>query len=781
MANDSYRIRPEFIPGDPHALAGVHADGHFIPCGPGFPLFDILLPDGSRAGIPPDHPGLACSFSQPDESTLSVVYELPGMFSALVRYDLQADGMEIVTEILSESGARMVSVRSAGFTLSPDSAGPDFKGIVIPEFSGRLLTFASTPCADHDEILQSAKYLADFFAMSYPDAGMIVRPMHFSAAFTYGVGPERLHAGAVQFFRPEKTENFLTPLCHTSLALRMALVTGRPCPQDWRDIALYYRRHFIPANTAKHPWYRDAVTSGAPLHGHFSDFADYLPVAARLDYADIALWVVCGHCPKTVNLDHLYWDFIPDPGRGDYLKFKKAAALYDWKTSIHQDMDLVTVGRGWDEQYVRRRPNGDLYQDGEWGGRKSYFRSFLGFRDQWPGFIDDVFDRWDVRPGDLWHDDVNGWFYWEDYNTDHPSTRHIDREIRREIWTYCRDKRGVSMSDECLMEGMTDLNDYSHWTFCYESDVNDRIMMMPLLFLGSTYYAFSCIEATPSRDLRLPPVNFAYSLLAGVKFGITVTGPDDDLYCEPYFKNNLMWSFIADAFVETLENQDGIWHVAYSNGVTLSADPAANDFTMTIGGIDYHHYTPVNHKGYMALWASGTYRIAPGIPAPFRTRLWQSHGEGAISGVTTRIDPDGAVSVTAETTVSEMPGDTRRYMRASQGNGNMDYIDTPDLLVLQRIPAAMRCADTVWMTEIASPENEYRFALDIAAGTMVSVEMLSGGWGVRLYTSELGKAVWERKLEFCSAGHEILSFQPYVYGDRGDLPLSADDRSARDE
>lgn len=107
------------------------------------------------------------------------------------------------------------------------------------------------------------------------------------------------------------------------------------------------------------------------------------------------------------------------------------------------------------------------------------------------------------------------------------------------------------------MEGMTDLNDYSHWTFCYEAEVNDRIMMLPYLFLGKTYYAYTCFEAVPERDPRLPPINYAYSLLVGTKFGLTVSGPDYDMIAEAYFRNNLPWSYIADASILSLTEQDG--------------------------------------------------------------------------------------------------------------------------------------------------------------------------------------------------------------------------------
>ena len=290
---------------------------------------------------------------------------------------------------------------------------------------------------------------------------------------------------------------------------------------------------------------------------------------------------------------------------------------------------MVTKGRGWDEAYVRRRPGGELYQEGEWGGRASYFRSFIAFREQWPGFIDEVFDRWDVQPGDLWHDDVNGWYFWEDYNVAHPSTRDIDRQIRREVWTYCREKRGVSMSDECLMEGMTDLNDYSHWTFCYEAEVNDRIMMLPYLFLGKTYYAYTCFEAVPERDPRLPPINYAYSLLVGTKFGLTVSGPDYDMIAEAYFRNNLPWSYIADASILSLTEQDGRYTVRYSNGVELESCPRDNDYSLTVEGMRYHNRTPVNAKGFMALWESGAYPLAQGNARPFRTHLWQNHAKAS--------------------------------------------------------------------------------------------------------------------------------------------------------
>lgn len=236
---------------------------------------------------------------------------------------------------------------------------------------------------------------------------------------------------------------------------------------------------------------------------------------SRLDYADQAFWVVCAHCPKFVNLDHLYWDFIPDPTRGDYFQFKKAAQIYGWLPYIHEDWmwspraaagtrPMSAAARA--ESCIRRANGAAAPPTSAASSLSGSSGRALSTRCSTAGTC---------SPADLWHDDVNGWYFWEDYNVAHPSTRDIDRQIRREVWTYCREKRGVSMSDECLMEGMTDLNDYSHWTFCYEAEVNDRIMMLPYLFLGKTYYAYTCFEAVPERDPRLPPINYAYSLLVG--------------------------------------------------------------------------------------------------------------------------------------------------------------------------------------------------------------------------------------------------------------------------
>ena len=741
---------------------GGHAAG-----GGNFPEFDLLYADGRRPAVAADDPRLQVSL-QREEDRLTVEYTLPGDFRAAIAYLLQEDRLTISVRVLEEAGAKLVSVGDRFFRLGKETADGEFQGAVIPSYSGRLLQFTSTPCAYHQEILQSARYIANFFALSYRRLGVILRPAHFSAVFAYGVGPEAIDLGLRQYFRPEQTENFATPLCHEERCVEFRLTPDDGRPQDWRDIAQFYRQEYLPDNPRLNPLYRDRMTSGSPLSGKTPNYADYLPIMSRLDYADQAFWVVCAHCPKFVNLDHLYWDFIPDPTRGDYFQFKKAAQIYGWLPYIHEDWDVVTKGRGWDEAYVRRRPGGELYQEGEWGGRASYFRSFIAFREQWPGFIDEVFDRWDVQPGDLWHDDVNGWYFWEDYNVAHPSTRDIDRQIRREVWTYCREKRGVSMSDECLMEGMTDLNDYSHWTFCYEAEVNDRIMMLPYLFLGKTYYAYTCFEAVPERDPRLPPINYAYSLLVGTKFGLTVSGPDYDMIAEAYFRNNLPWSYIADASILSLTEQDGRYTVRYSNGVELESCPRDNDYSLTVEGMRYHNRTPVNAKGFMALWESGAYPLAQGNARPFRTHLWQNHAEGELAGVKTTIRPDGSAEVEAATTLSPMPEDCRRYMRARQGGNNLEYLDTPDMLVLRRLPADIQCAETVELTEISSPENELRYIVRTEKRALLTVSLAEKGWGVRLYTEEYGRAEWHRELTVSCAGEVILSFQPYVYGERED-------------
>lgn len=132
--------------------------------------------------------------------------------------------------------------------------------------------------------------------------------------------------------------------------------------------------------------------------------------------------------------------------------------------------------------------------------------------------------------------------------------------------------------------------------------------------------------------------------------------------------------------------------------------------------------------------------VGAGQRRPFRTHLWQNHAEGELAGVKTTIRPDGSAEVEAATTLSPMPEDCRRYMRARQGGNNLEYLDTPDMLVLRRLPADIQCAETVELTEISSPENELRYIVRTEKRALLTVSLAEKGWGVRLYTEEYGPA-----------------------------------------
>ena len=72
------------------------------------------------------------------------------------------------------------------------------------------------------------------------------------------------------------------------------------------------------------------------------------------------------------------------------------------------------------------------------------------------------------------------------------------------------------------------------------------------------------------------------------------------------------------------------------------------------------------------------------------------------------------------------------------------------------------------LTEISSPENELRYIVRTEKRALLTVSLAEKGWGVRLYTEEYGRAEWHRELTVSCAGEVILSFQPYVYGERED-------------
>jgi hypothetical protein len=183
--------------------------------------------------------------------------------------------------------------------------------------------------------------------------------------------------------------------------------------------------------------------------------------------------------------------------------------------------------------------------------------------------IDSRLRAWSARKGDTWHIDVFSSSPFENYCPASPSTFETDFYSRYDWLKYIHDTRGIHVTSEFLGEGYHEECDYGWWSLFWKDCASDesRIPLLPVLFLGRTYYGtFNPTAKTwVNRDVPCGHPNVGESLLWGVKIHTDLPGE----FVQMYETQNRDWAKIADKTVHNITLRDGWWTVHYTDGSTL--------------------------------------------------------------------------------------------------------------------------------------------------------------------------------------------------------------------
>jgi len=485
-----------------------------------------------------------------------VTYACRGL-EVRVDYRAKPDGsLAVTTRVLREGVWRLLSVGDAGGLL------------VLPRDEKADVSFVS--CADGGRLYvrptawRQARFgspiQANFVALLHDGRGLLLHPDHHAYGLGFGARGNCYGLGCEQFFRPSRTTQFAMPLCHEALSFTLMPLTDANGDGEvnWIDAGVAYRDRYIKPNRHLDAALRDGP-GGKLRWKPIPELRRTLEQIRRdVKEVPITIWMLAPAGPSS--------DFLPSAAvRKEWRELKREMARINIRLSPHDNLDdiapeIAAADPGhirWDNT-LRLMP---AYRD--------CFRRALNDEAYVSAAVKARLNAWSARRGDTWHIDVFANAPFEDYCPAHPSTFETDFQNRYAWFRMIHDERGVHVTSEFLDEGYHEVCDYGWWALAWNDCAADerRIPLLPVLFLGRTYYGtFNPAAKTwVNRDTPRGHPNVGESLLWGVKVHTDL--PDE--FAPLYEAQNRFWAQIADKTVRTITLRDGWWRVLYSDGCAL--------------------------------------------------------------------------------------------------------------------------------------------------------------------------------------------------------------------
>jgi hypothetical protein len=626
-----------------------------------FPVFKLIA--GKRiVTVSPDNPDLISRLSSRGKNKVSVIYDYSGS-KIKVSYKLSPQSIKMEFKILQEKDYKFLSIGSKeGLILVARDSLKDIRDakIIVPARQGLQISFADkkgiyfsskgNPFGLWNSIDSFGGWVmnANFVSMIKDNTGIIIRPNEHSCRFMYGIKKiaqkEQLFLDIPYYFRPVKTGTDEMALLHRSLKTEITFCAdeNEDNEVDWVDIGICYRDRYIKPCRNVDGYVKEALIG--KLHVGLG-YHKQLQGIKKMNFAPQIWWLTGSHVEGGGCYDQNWWVFEPAAGYGDYFKFKEEALKYNARIGVHQNLDDVYQDKGWNQEEVRKTPNGGLWKGGIWGGRQAYLRDINRVEKNKKIYkrINDWFSTWDVKKGDTWHYDVFAAIeLTENYDLNHPATKETDFYSRYKILKYIARKKGVKITSEMVTEGLHEYLSFGLHNPCYYHyskvpastwEIVEEIPLYPVLFLGRAYIG------DLGRPKEKDTLSYARAILLGVKkvkwFG--VISPEDAQ--DVYFKQNLFWSQICDLSVADIDREGDKYSIVYSDNSKLMVDFNKDDFVYKKGGITYEGFSPFNSRGYMAVWIN-----------PYSIVLKENSYLKSLKGVKHKclFYPDGTLNITGD-------------------------------------------------------------------------------------------------------------------------------------
>jgi hypothetical protein len=485
-----------------------------------------------------------------------VTYSCQGL-EVSVDYRCADDGSLLInSQVLHEGMWRLLSV------------GDEGKLIVLPTDKEADVSFAA--CADGGRLYRSScswrqmrfgsPLQANFVAVLQPGHGLFLHPEHH--AYSIGFGTRGLHRGigCEQYFRPVRTTLFSMPLCHEKLTLK--IVTFSDANNDgevnWVDAGILYRDRYIKKNGRLDPALREGPCGKLRWRSAAEMRRTLLQLRQEMKDCPITIWALAPTGPSA--------DFLPSETLAkEWRDLKTDMDRIGVRLSPHDNLDdMAPEIAAADPAHIRLDD-----QDRLMSAYRECFRRALSDGTYMRRAIDSRLRAWSARKGDTWHIDVFSSSPFENYCPASPSTFETDFYSRYDWLKYIHDTRGIHVTSEFLGEGYHEECDYGWWSLFWKDCASDesRIPLLPVLFLGRTYYGtFNPTAKTwVNRDVPCGHPNVGESLLWGVKIHTDLPGE----FVQMYETQNRDWAKIADKTVHNITLRDGWWTVHYTDGSTL--------------------------------------------------------------------------------------------------------------------------------------------------------------------------------------------------------------------
>lgn len=533
------------------ALREIWSGGQGYVSGGTFPLFKCIDVTGSVFTV-------SCTDSRwkVSRKDFCVTYSCQGL-EVSVNYRCAEDGSLLITSrVLREGIWRLLGV------------GDDGELIVLPQDKAADVSFAA--CADGGRLYSlscawrqmrfGSPLQANFVAVLQPGHGLLLHPEHHAYSIGFGTRGLQRGIGCEQYFRPVQTTLFSMPLCHEELTLEIVPLSdvNSDSEVNWVDAGILYRDRYIKQNGRIDPALREGPCGKLRWRSVAEMRRTLLQLRQEIKDVPITIWALAPTGPSS--------DFMPSKTLAkEWRNLKTDMGRIGVRLSPHDNLDdMAPEIAAADPDHIRWNDKNRLMS-----AFRECFRRALSDGAYVRGAIDSRLRTWSARAGDTWHIDVFSNSPFENYCPINPSTFETDFCSRYDWLRYIHDTRGLHVTSEFLGEGYHEVCDYGWWSLAWNDCTADerRIPLLPVLFLGRTYYGtFNPTAKTwVNHDVPRGHPNVGESLVWGVKVHTDL--PEE--FAPLYEMQNRHWAKIADKTVHNITLRDGWWMVRYTDGSVL--------------------------------------------------------------------------------------------------------------------------------------------------------------------------------------------------------------------
>ena len=610
----------QFNPKRNFSLLEAEVNGHALMAVPGqaSPSFYAVNASGEMKKIKPSDENWNCRIVRQTPSSLTVSYQSKGGSIMEIDYEVKPDKLVVTNRIVKEADLRFESVENYLMTrMKPEDYGITANGKLIQSSDGRQRTFSHEGQSDYQT--------PNMVAVRTDKSILYYKPLNYSNNFGITVRLRKnepvAEIGGKLYFRPAGFRNPATKLVHDKLAWQIETAgdVNKDGTVDWVDCGLAYRDRYIKPNRNLNPLLRDNFIY---YHQGFT-YEKLAEACEKLDFAS-GIWWVKRMLEDAGAADAFVYDLKPRPELGDLGKVKKRILETGSRVGPHYSMDAIGLdGGNWPEEFIKQGSDGKpqrycmMYQ---YADRKPYQIYYLDYlRSMRTGkflpWLDRLMQACCQEKGDIIMLDTFICYARPGYNPEFPSTSETESEVKHEITKYLKDKLGITVTSEGIVEGGEDVTDYSagglntrDWMAgkLWQSKLPEKqVPLNTVIYNGATYkgldwYAF-----------RQKEPNYAATMILCGKFWDWSSGQFDNLetlysHCaKRFFMNNVFWAQVADAKITNIQQKDAEWMLSFDNGATITANPDKDSFTLKINGITYDGFTPFSSRGTMAVFKKG--------------------------------------------------------------------------------------------------------------------------------------------------------------------------------